>query len=435
MTVQTWIVILAFALSKPVTVYAFCEPLAPKYKKRWLFLLYPVGCALLTLFRALLFIYLPEVPDALLYVIAVPLYSFAFFRIACSDKSSKIALITVLIYALGILGHILASFVYLLVFGNSIVIDFVSTESMYAGIIAMLLEILLYSLFFFIWRRYIGRIRADIPNMWAFFLILGGQLVYSLSQLLIVLSQPVDLNPWAAGGIAIMTVGNLALLQILLTNSKKAELEENLRDVQHIRELEKMHYNAMESRRHEMAKIRHDFNNQIVAAHQLIATGKGEHAETLLGELERSISNAGDFEYCRNAIVNAVLSEKQKECDEAGIAFACDVALSDNCTVSPLHLCSIFTNLLDNAIRASKALPAARRRIDVRSAVKGDYLHIKCTNPVAAQLDTDRGEGSGENGYGNIILTDIAGYYSGHFTAERVGTEYVAVLSLLCEAA
>ena len=434
MTWQTWMVILAFALPKPITVYAFCEPLTLRYKKTRILWLYTVGCALLTLVRSLLFIYLPAVPNALLYVIAIPVYSYAFFRISCIDKPSKIALITVLIYSLGILGHILASFVYSLWFGESIVIDFVSNSSMYVGFIAMLFEMLLYYLFFFIWRRYIGKIRSDIPNMWAFFLILAGQLIYSLSQLLIILSQPVDVDPWSAAGIAIMTVGNLAILQILLTNSKKAELEESLRDVQHVRELEKMHYGAMESRRHEMAKIRHDFNNQLVAAHQLIVSGRGEYAGTLLDELERSISKTDDFTYCRNAIVNAVMTEKQKECDAADIALTCGISISEDCAVSPLHLCSIFTNLLDNAISACKLLPEKHRKIEIRSALKGDYLHIKCVNTVSAQTDASRSEDSGVRGYGNIILSDIAEHYNGYFTAERIGMTYVAVVSLLCRA-
>ena len=434
MTWQTWMVILAFALPKPITVYAFCEPLTLRYKKTRILWLYTVGCALLTLIRAWIFIYMPAVPDALLYVIAIPVYSYVFFRISCIDKPPKIALITVLIYSLGILGHILASFVYSLWFGESIVIDFVSNRSMFIGFIAMLFEMLLYYLFFFIWRRYIGKIRSDIPNMWAFFLILGGQLIYSLSQLLIILSQPVDVDPWSAAGIVIMTVGNLAILQILLTNSKKAELEESLRDVQHMRELEKIHYGAMESRRHEMAKIRHDFNNQLIAARQLIVSGKGEHAETLLNELERSISGVDDFAYCQNAIVNAVLTEKQKECAVADIVLKCGVSISEDCAVSQLHLCSIFTNLMDNAISACKALPVEHREIEIRTSVIGDYMHIKCVNPFAAQTEPSRREDSGVKGYGNLILTDIAEHYSGHFTAEKVGSAYNAVVSLLCEA-
>jgi len=91
------------------------------------------------------------------------------------------------------------------------------------------------------------------------------------------------------------------------------------------------------------------------------------------------------------------------------------------------HLRSIFTNLLDNAICAVKPLAQEQRRISICTAVKGDYLHIRCINPFCNFTEKVR-RGSG---YGQVILADIAGIYNGKFVTEKHSGEYVAVVSVL----
>ena len=427
MTWQTWMIILAFALPKPVAVLAFTEPLTPKYGKKLIIAAFTAICAVFTYSRAWFFIFVPAFPNNLVSLTALPIIFFIFFRIVCSDKSAKIAVVVALLYVLGILAHSLATIIFYLIFGETVVIDFISNNSMNAGIIAMLLEALFFCVFYIMWRRYIGKIHSDIPHVGAFLFIIGGQMIYSMTQLLEFLSQTPNINPWAAVGIVFMTVGNLALLKILLSTSQKSELEKSLNDIQHIRELEQMHYTAMESRRHEMAKIRHDFNNQLTAARHLAASGKTEDAERLLSELESSLADTAENTYCSNAIVNAVLTEKQKECDSAGITLETDLTIGENCNISPLHLCSVFTNLLDNAIRACASLPAERRRIELRTAARGDYLHVKCENPVGAVTGKERAG----SGYGKVILADIAQRYSGNFSAAINGETYTAVVAFL----
>jgi len=418
MTWQTWAITLTYTITAAAASYFLCELLNLKYKKAFIILAYAAGSAFFYIARACFFIYMPSVPtDIIFFIMIIPVYTYLFTRLICSDTSMKIALFIVLVYALGVLGNLLTPFVYYMIFGAYIAFDFVGNESLYASIIAVFIAVLLYLLFSFIWKRYVHKMHLDIPNIGAFLFVIGGQLIYILNQLLEVLSQRVEVKPWTAVGIIIMIIGDIAILQILLTNSKKAELEENLRELQHIRELEHMHYTAIEARRQEMAKIRHDFNDQLAAARQLIISNKKEYGEKLLDELELSLANSKEYSFCQNAIVNAVLTDKQKECDSAGIHLETEILIDEKCGITPIHLCSIFTNLLDNAIRACKSLPKG-----------GDYLHIKCVNPVESYPEKERNH----KGYGKIILSDIANHYNGNFTAEREGDMYVVMMSVLC---
>jgi len=222
---------------------------------------------------------------------------------------------------------------------------------------------------------------------------------------------------------------NLVLLIYVVSLEKKAALQTELTELQHIRELEQLHYAGVEQLRQELIKIRHDFNNQLTTAYKLISTDKKDHAQKLLDEL-KSLADIEEYQYCQNPIVNAVLTEKQKECEVANIRLETNINIHENCNIAPTHLCSIFTNLLDNAIRACKHIPQEQRRIELRTATKGDYLHIKCVNPVTDQILQEKKK-QNSKGYGKIILSDIAEHYNGNFAVEIIDCRHIAVVSVL----
>ena len=60
-------------------------------------------------------------------------------------------------------------------------------------------------------------------------------------------------------------------------------------------------------------------------------------------------------------VVNDVLSEKNKVCMNDGVELSVDLDFPPVLQVEPLHLCSIFSNLLDNAINGVKTLVRVHR--------------------------------------------------------------------------
>ena len=68
------------------------------------------------------------------------------------------------------------------------------------------------------------------------------------------------------------------------------------------------------NRQEELAKIRHDFNNQLTAALHLTENGDTVQAKELLEQLKDSIAQTKEIDFCKNAIINAVMTEKASEC-------------------------------------------------------------------------------------------------------------------------
>lgn len=130
--------------------------------------------------------------------------------------------------------------------------------------------------------------------------------------------------------------------------------------------------------------------------------------------------------YCAIPVVNAVLSEKEKLCQEKGIGFYTELDIPRDLTVEPLHLCSIFANLSDNAIRGAEECGRKPSSISLTSAVAGDYLLIKTVNPANPPQTPKPG-----HGYGSRILAELAEQYEGSFQSSYENGVYTAVVSLL----
>lgn len=161
-----------------------------------------------------------------------------------------------------------------------------------------------------------------------------------------------------------------------------------------------------------------------------------EEAETELcneyiDELERKIRSTKNSK-CYNVIVNTILMEKEEQCLSKGIRFECDVQLGENTGISNLHLCSIFNNLLNNAIEACESLVTEEKYVNVKCFGKGNYLNVVVKNSADDSRKKVKRKG---HGYGLKILDDIAEKYKGKFKYECKRGEFKATISVLMSSA
>lgn len=223
--------------------------------------------------------------------------------------------------------------------------------------------------------------------------------------------------------------GTVILLYYIISLEEKEALKEQIRALRHAIELEQAHYRTVEERREELARIRHDFNNHLSAIGRLIAGGEMEDAQQMLARLSEDVASTREMHYCSIPVVNAVLDEKAQICREKGIGLRVTLELPEELAVEPLHLCSIFANLMDNAIRGAEASGADRPEVTLTAKSGGDYLFIKTANPCSEhclQGDTLTGQGLGLR-----ICNEIAGRYGGAYQSTVEDGVYTALVSLL----
>lgn len=234
---------------------------------------------------------------------------------------------------------------------------------------------------------------------------------------------------WAFG-LFLSLAAHILLLIYTILQEKKTAAEEELREMRHRIALEKSHYDAVKQRRMELDELRLDFSKKLEAVAAFVESGEAEEANESISRLAKEIADTRERPYCAIPVINAVLTEKQNDCTAAGITLSVDLILPDTLAIEPMHLCSIFSNLLDNAIAACKEMNSETKpMVRLYSRVDGDYLFIKSINP---SRQPPKKPISGR-GYGSHILSGLAARYGGSYQGGYKSGEFVAIISLLAK--
>ena len=239
-------------------------------------------------------------------------------------------------------------------------------------------------------------------------------------------------------GTLLVIPADIQLYRVIRANSEKERLAAQLEVMKQQAQRELEYYDSVNEKILETRKIRHDFQNQLQTAYQVFLSGSAdsrEQAVRLLHQLKLRIDEAAPSYFCPNMIVNAVLAEKSRKAKLENIAFETDVQLPADISIEEVDLCSVFANLLDNAIQAAAKAPN-EKTVSVRSWVRAGYCIVKVTNSLgqgAEDLPENtrrRKKESSAHGYGLLILDSIAKRYHGELTTNKSSTLFDVTIQL-----
>lgn len=164
--------------------------------------------------------------------------------------------------------------------------------------------------------------------------------------------------------------------------------------------------------------------------------GTTEEIRAAYDNTSQCLTNMKLVKYCDSPIINAVLTSKYEEAKAVDIDMKIAIdEITDYMRIERIDMCSVFCNLLDNAIEACQKVEA-ERYVHVRTQNKADYLTIVVENPSTGTLaKKDKGflstkANATEHGYGTKILSMIAEKYDGRFYLEEEAGKVKAVVLL-----
>lgn len=224
----------------------------------------------------------------------------------------------------------------------------------------------------------------------------------------------------------LLTVGTDGLWVILFVNQKRREKrnEQLLADI-YGQQAQQNREKILQEGRQERKALQKELLYCLEKARTKIESQKESVA--LQGVLQES-QNKERRMYCENELVNTVLEEKLKECQKLEISVSVQVEVPESVEIKGSHLCSVWTNLLDNGIHACESLPSARRWIHVQSKRQGDYLYIRVSNSTSE--DYGKRPPAPGHGLGKQILARLASQYQGEYWAKAGKEIYIAVVVL-----
>jgi sensor histidine kinase YesM len=133
--------------------------------------------------------------------------------------------------------------------------------------------------------------------------------------------------------------------------------------------------------RYEMTRtFRHDLNGHWTVLGGFLKTGETEKALEYLMKLT-TMSDQLTFP-CQtgNAVLDILLTNKLGMARQKGIEVDCTVKIPDNCMIEDMDLCILFSNALDNAVKACIAGNQTSPFLTLKTIQKGDFFMIDIKN-------------------------------------------------------
>ena len=188
--------------------------------------------------------------------------------------------------------------------------------------------------------------------------------------------------------------------------------------------METRYYDLIQHHVKEINLIRHDFNDQLITAYAVIEKYEGEDkilAKEILDEMNNNIEKLKMPILCENRTINTIVNVKKEQAEKLGIAFETQLDVPDNINIDKIDLCSIYSNLLNNAIEACQHITdkKIKKIIYVKTALKAEYLIVKVQNPKNGNLNIENGniktnkKNTMNHGFGLELLQRISERYNG----------------------
>lgn len=179
----------------------------------------------------------------------------------------------------------------------------------------------------------------------------------------------------------------------------------------------------LEANARQVGQLSDQLRSQLEAARQSISERDLPRAGGALARACKQLKAVQGI-YCAHPVIDAVLADKARRCEAEHIRLELALDLPPELPQDGLALCSLFGNLLDNAVEACLRLPEGERVIRCRAGCRGGYLVVEEENPLPPPLDeaAQQRRIRAGRGLGLEILSGIARRYGGEVeTTQRDG--------------
>lgn len=178
----------------------------------------------------------------------------------------------------------------------------------------------------------------------------------------------------------------------------------------------------------------HDLNNHLNVLYQLLNEENIIEAKNYIKEISKPILGLSKTVWTGIDVVDVVINSKLQKMNEAKIMSDINVEFPKDCNILPNDVCTILSNLLDNAIEANQKVEENRYiKLIIRKAKY--FLFIRVSNPCAPMAEFDvlpktTKDNKTLHGWGLQSVNDVVEKYSGRMECLNIEKEFVVNIML-----
>ncbi len=238
---------------------------------------------------------------------------------------------------------------------------------------------------------------------------------------------------WSAA-VSLVFVGTLTAgvvmffhhFQMLKTENKMLLELETLSE-NHIKDMELM----MEKNRIQT----HDMKHHLLVLREYGQEKQWDSLMSYLNELSEDILAKKKTGWTQTGILDTILEQKKEKAESEGIEFSIQADRIGALPFSDLEICTLFSNLLDNAIEACEKIEGNRRWIEIQITRKSGMLYLTISNSIKDRPSEQEGklitnkQNHQLHGYGIKSVQKIVRKYEGDFSYQIRKSEFIVTIT------
>lgn len=186
------------------------------------------------------------------------------------------------------------------------------------------------------------------------------------------------------------------------------------------------------------AKLYHDLNNHLNILYQLLDESDNESAKAYIEQISQPIKELSKTVWTGVDIVDAIINSKLEKMKEKSISVKLNVEFPPNSNILPNDMCTILSNLLDNAIDAVELLEHPGT-IELTLRKINHFLLIKIVNPCVSRqrkfelFPQTTKDNKVLHGWGLRSVKDAVDKYNGTITCSNEDNMFIVTIMLCFE--
>lgn len=237
-----------------------------------------------------------------------------------------------------------------------------------------------------------------------------------------------NMLPW------IMAICNILLVLVVKKIIDDTNIKAENKIIKEKVDMQYKYYLGLQESQSKVKRLYHDINNHMICM-KSICENK-DMADKYINSLNKEINGYKNLFNSGNVILDIILNEKKSICDKNNIELDCDVNFSKCDFIEMVDICSIFSNILDNAIEASNKIldKNIKKHINIRGTIVKKYFIVKCennkTNIVVIKKNkfiTDKKD-KDLHGLGLESIKQSVEKYSGNLEVEDLDNRFIVKL-------
>ena len=238
-------------------------------------------------------------------------------------------------------------------------------------------------------------------------------------------------NVFALSAFGCILVLNMVAYYLDYAVCQHSEAERRLMAEKYIAQSER---NLMELSRQnldELRAIRHDIKNQYAYMDALLTEKRYDELQEFFDQNKQANSKPLSGIDCGNLVLNTILNLEQGRAHAQGCVLDHRIFVAPQLPFAETDLCSLLTNLIDNALEAIQRQNIANGVVEVGINQKNSALYLCVLNPVDEQLGRETllslkttKKDKTMHGYGVRIVDSIVQKYNGQISRSIENGKY-----------